>query len=447
VAGQVRQVSAVLHLERGDDFDRLYRRHAPSVYRYALAVLGNRADAEDVTQQTFLRAYSAVDRGSRPRKAENWLLTIAHNEVRRHFRVARGRQVEVELDERHGQDASEPIDPSLADVLRALQKLSPTHRSALVMREFEGRSYAEIAERMGMTRSALEATIFRARRSLAEELEGALTCPEAEEALQHRTERRLPHRIARRLKAHLHECAACVRHADLQKRQRAALRSLSAVPIPASLYLFRAEHAATALGGAATGVAGAGATGIGTGLAAKAAAVGAAVAVAGGVGYGVKVGPDVVNRHEPKVAQALVEPGAPERSSVTAIATPIAHVDRRAPSRIRAGSTPRKEKAKRRKPARLLLAAPGAPPDRAPHPERPTKPKKEKAATKIRLHEPSPKAHKAAQASKGPKTLSGASLKARPRVGNSRRMLERLPLDHRRSPKTKRRNNPVRIGR
>ena len=80
-------------------FDKLYRRHAPSVYRYARAVVGNHADAEDVTQQTFLNAYRAIAQGTKPRKAENWLLTIAHNEVRRHFRATKGKALEVEFDE------------------------------------------------------------------------------------------------------------------------------------------------------------------------------------------------------------------------------------------------------------------------------------------------------------------------------------------------------------
>src|SRR5688500_17470704 len=170
---------------------RLYRRHAASVYRYAYAVLGNHADAEDVTQQTFMNAYSAIARGTRPRKAENWLFTIAHNEVRRHFRSAQAKVLEVELDAELPQAAHERSEPSLADVLRALQHLPPAQRSALVMREFEGRSYAEIAQIMGATQSALEANVFRARRALAEHLEDGLTCGEAEQAISRRLDGRL----------------------------------------------------------------------------------------------------------------------------------------------------------------------------------------------------------------------------------------------------------------
>ena len=299
------RVMAPLFRAKGNEFDRLYRDHAASVYRYAFAVLGNHPDAEDVTQQTFLNAYRAIEQGTKPRKAENWLVTIAHNEVRRHFRT-NGRAVEVELDdEQLPHPDSEHSDPSLADVIRALQKLPPTQRSALVMREFEGRSYAEIAEVLELTQSALEALLFRARRALAEQLEESLTCAEAEQAVSRRLDGRLPRREGRRLRRHLHECAHCVRFVTIQKRQRAVLKGLSIMPVPASLFFFRPEPTAAAglsaagvaaAGGGSAVVAGgsAGAIGIGAGIAAKAAAVAAVAAVAGGIGYGVTVSPDSV---------------------------------------------------------------------------------------------------------------------------------------------------------
>jgi hypothetical protein len=97
----------------------------------------------------------------------------------------------------------------------------------------------------------------------------------------------------------LHDCRACVRFADVQKRQRAVLKGLSLLPIPASLFLFRAPGA-TAGGGAAAGSAG-----VATGVVAKAAAVTAAAAVAGGVGYGVAAGPDAAATADRKSAPAL----------------------------------------------------------------------------------------------------------------------------------------------
>lgn len=156
-------MSALFRGTGASNFDRLYRRHAALIYRYVYAVLGNHADAEDITQQTFMNAFRAMARGTKPRRAENWLVTIAHNEVRRHFRKTHGRALEVEIDERLADPEPEHSDPSLADVLRALQHLPPTQRAALVMREFEGRSYAEMAEILDVTQDALEGLIFRER--------------------------------------------------------------------------------------------------------------------------------------------------------------------------------------------------------------------------------------------------------------------------------------------
>ena len=71
-------------------FERLYRRYVKDVYRYTLAVLRNPADAEDVTQTTFLNAYRAFKRGEKPLKPHHWLIKIAHNACRsRYVRTAR----------------------------------------------------------------------------------------------------------------------------------------------------------------------------------------------------------------------------------------------------------------------------------------------------------------------------------------------------------------------
>ena len=241
-------MAALFRAGTASTFDGLYRRHVASVYRYAFAVVGNRADAEDITQQTFLNAYRAMGHGTKPRKAENWLLTIAHNEVRRHFRDNQKKGHEVEFDEQLAPPAPERSDPRVADVLRALRQIPPAQRSALVMREFEGRSYAEIAEIMGLSERALEALIFRARRSLAEQLEGALTCAEAEEASMRRLDGRLPRREARRLRRHVKDCLRCARFGRVQKQQRSLLKGLSVMPVPASILLFRGETAAAAGG-------------------------------------------------------------------------------------------------------------------------------------------------------------------------------------------------------
>src|SRR5712691_5936182 len=137
-------------------FERLYRRHVGDVYRYALAVMRNQPDAEDVTQTTFLNAYRAFARGERPEKAQNWLITIVHNVCRQRFRQAARRPHEVALSHNV---ADEPVDdaaPKAQDIQRALSQLPFNQRAALVMRELEGRTYTEIAERLELSLSAVE---------------------------------------------------------------------------------------------------------------------------------------------------------------------------------------------------------------------------------------------------------------------------------------------------
>jgi RNA polymerase sigma factor (sigma-70 family) len=148
-------------------FEELYDRYARDVYRYALAVLRNPADAEDVAQTTFMNAYRAIVRGERPEKPQHWLIVIAHNACRTRAIRASRRPREVPLDHVvRDVPVPESERPNLRAVLEALGELPFNQRSALVMRELEGRSYEEIAEMLGVTVSAVETLIFRARRSL-----------------------------------------------------------------------------------------------------------------------------------------------------------------------------------------------------------------------------------------------------------------------------------------
>jgi RNA polymerase sigma factor (sigma-70 family) len=293
--------------------DDLYRQHVGDVYRYTYAVLGNHADAEDVTQTTFVNALRALERGETPREPSHWLLAIAHNLVRQRWRQAANRPTMVELvhdvpDEAPGED-----DVQLDELVRALQRIPPSQREALVMRELEGRSYNEIAELLGLTTAALETLLFRARRSLAEEIENLVTCQSAELALSKQSDGRLSRKERKRLDAHLAECTSCTAFAKTQARQRRAFKGLAVLPVPVGLALFHDVPAAsaatvthigsasvsstsgvgtagtTAGGGAAGGTATVGGTVAGGsllgGVAVKIAAVIAIATVAVGAGY------------------------------------------------------------------------------------------------------------------------------------------------------------------
>ena len=264
------------HLSADRSFERLYRKHAGDVYRYALVVLRNQADAEDVTQTTFLNAYRAMEQGERPRSPENWLIAIAHNVCRQRFRQAQRRPTEVVYEDELAETIVEDDAVSAEDIRRALGHLAFNQRSALVMRELEGRSYQEIAEILGLSVSAVETLIFRARRALREQLEEGITCRDAEFAISRQLDRQLPRKEKGALRAHLRECDECASFARSQRAQRGALKALAAIPLPSSLAgLFGGSGAAT----------------VGGGFAIKAALLAGGAVIATGAGYeGVKHG-------------------------------------------------------------------------------------------------------------------------------------------------------------
>src|SRR2546430_16766067 len=252
-------------------FERLYKRHVGDVYRYALAVMRDPTDAEDVTQTTFLNAYRAyVEKGSRPEKPQNWLIAIAHNVCRQRFRQSARRPSEVSFEDDIADTIGDDDAPTGDDIRRALSHLAFNQRAALVMRELEGRSYAEIADILEVSTSAVETLIFRARRALREQREGSLTCGEAEFAISRQLDGRLERRERGQLRAHLRECSECAAFARRQRAQRGAMKSLALVPVPSSL---------TSLFGGGSG------TAIGTGLTLKAAAAVTARLAIGGASY------------------------------------------------------------------------------------------------------------------------------------------------------------------
>ena len=283
-------------------FERMYRRYVGDVYRYALAVMRNPADAEDVTQTTFMNAYRAyVEKGNRPEKPQNWLIAIAHNVCRQRFRQNARRPSEVSFEDDIADAVIDEETPSGEDIRRALSHLAFNQRAALVMRELEGRSYSEIAEILDLSTSAVETLIFRARRALREQLEGSLTCGEAEFAISRQLDGRLSRAEKGQLRAHLRECSECAAFARRQRAQRGALKTLALVPIPGSL----------------TSLFGGGGAAVGTSVAVKAAAAVTAGLVIGGASY---EGVHQVTAHKKKPAGASAASAATAQPTQNAVA-------------------------------------------------------------------------------------------------------------------------------
>jgi RNA polymerase sigma-70 factor (ECF subfamily) len=153
----------------------LYERYYSNVYRYALSQLRSPQDAEDAAQNTFLRAFAALRKGTVPENEAAWLFKIAHN-VCATSKLAWLRRRRVEAPRDLAALAVEPSAPEtrrdeLAGLGDALAAMPPRLREAFLLREWQGLSYVEIAERLDTSRSAVETLIFRARKLLAQQLE------------------------------------------------------------------------------------------------------------------------------------------------------------------------------------------------------------------------------------------------------------------------------------
>jgi len=155
------------------DFEALYERYARDVHRFALYLCGNRAAAEDITSETFVRAWNASGE-IRAATAKAYLFAIARNCYLGGLRRAgaRGGQ-HAELDENLPDPAARP-DTTAADrselnrVMAALRELPEADRTVLLLRAQEGWSCEEIAQTTGLSLAAVKVKIHRARLRLAE---------------------------------------------------------------------------------------------------------------------------------------------------------------------------------------------------------------------------------------------------------------------------------------
>lgn len=150
------------------EFDKLYARHAPSVFRFALSLSGDRAMAEDITSETFVRVWTARDRLDLT-TVIGYLITIARRLYLEQLRGERGRQgLDYEWqDAKPGPHALAAGRAELDAVLADLQTLAEPDRAALLMRAQDQMSYEEIAAALGISAGAAKVKVHRARRKIA----------------------------------------------------------------------------------------------------------------------------------------------------------------------------------------------------------------------------------------------------------------------------------------
>jgi RNA polymerase sigma factor (sigma-70 family) len=146
----------------------LFERHGATVLGLCRVLLRNEHEAEDATQQTFLAAYRSLLNGGEPRHAAAWLATIARNEC---WSIAARRMREPLGDTEPEGSLPDPVIAAteradLRELWRAIGALPRRQRTAILLREFSGLSYDELAVALGVSEPAVESLLFRARREL-----------------------------------------------------------------------------------------------------------------------------------------------------------------------------------------------------------------------------------------------------------------------------------------
>ena len=172
----------VLAAKRGNvrAFEDLVIRHEQKIFSMAQRITNNREDAEDVVQETFQKAFLHLDTFQEKSQVSSWLTRIAMNEAFMLLRRRRGVfevlpdssddgpkfESEIFLDQRPNPEESCLLLEHTQLLTEAINRLGPTVRTAILLRDIEEKSVAEAAQILGTTRSAIKARVFQGRRKL-----------------------------------------------------------------------------------------------------------------------------------------------------------------------------------------------------------------------------------------------------------------------------------------
>lgn len=352
---------------RGDQsaYEALMGRYHARILGFTRHMLGSREDAEDVTQESFAAAYSAMMADERPINVKPWLYRIARNRSLNHMR----RQKAIGVDDfdlhvaDHGRTTADEV--SQREELRLLmgdvQALPESQRTALLLREIDALSYDQIAEAMETTVPSVKSLLVRARVGLAEAAEARrLTCDEVRVELGEVAEGLA--RLSSPARRHVKECDRCKAfqaHLKENNKALALLLPIGPLLLAKKFLLAQLGTTASASGGAGLAASGGFLTGAAGSVASKAAATAAAAAIvtAGAVEVRQATTTEPSRESAPVVAQAPVSP-APEPAVVVV------------PDPVKAAAEPQAEK-----PAELPAPEPVAEPapaaDAAPVPATP----------------------------------------------------------------------------
>jgi RNA polymerase sigma factor (sigma-70 family) len=158
--------------------EALYAQYGRMVGGLCRALLRDPVEAEDAAQQTFLSAHRALLNGSDPHEPAAWLATIARNECWARIKTRMREPLPSAMLETRASSAADPVVEALrradlAALWAAIDALPPAQRDALLLREFGGLSYEELAAALAVSAPAVESLLFRARRRLRVQLRAA----------------------------------------------------------------------------------------------------------------------------------------------------------------------------------------------------------------------------------------------------------------------------------
>ena len=166
-----------------ESFHRLYRSYSRAIYNFIWRLVGESADAEDLTQETFLKAHSELKKLRDPAQFKYWLYRIARNEVYQKLRKSQ-RVTVVSIDDEEVsyydflEDGSSGLDPE-SQVLglelnrvihQALDGMVPKYRDVFILAVFQKESYEDISKIVGRSLLSVKTDIYRARLAVKERL-------------------------------------------------------------------------------------------------------------------------------------------------------------------------------------------------------------------------------------------------------------------------------------
>lgn len=167
-----RQIAEGSHALAEAAFGELYRRYSTRIHAYCYRILSNAEDAEDAFQETFLRFHRTVKKGGVMTNVSGLLFTIARNLcINLKKKNTRWASDSIEDETLSEHDQSYESKELLELVKTSLELINPDYREAFVLREYNGFSYNEIAEMLGISVPTAKIRVFRAKEKIRQVLE------------------------------------------------------------------------------------------------------------------------------------------------------------------------------------------------------------------------------------------------------------------------------------